>query len=128
MRILLADDDEAFREALHEALLEQGLEVELASTVDEVCRAVQVGSFDAVVSDVCMPGDGSTLVARLRDIPSEIPVVLISAHDQPALRERALAGGVFAYLTKPIDLRALRVTLQLVGARRSGGRGGAGQG
>lgn len=127
MRVLLADDDEAFREALQEALLEQGFEVQLASTVDEVCEAVQAETFDVVVSDVCMPGDGTTLVARLRGIRPETPVVLISAHDQPALRERALADGAFDYCTKPIDLGGLRATLQRASARRAGGQGGTGR-
>jgi len=121
MRVLLADDDEPFREALREALLEEGFEVRLASTVEEACQAARTEALDVIVSDVCMPGDGTTLVQRLRPIQPETPVVLISALDQPEVRERALAGGAFDFFTKPINLGSLRAALERAWARRTGG-------
>jgi DNA-binding response OmpR family regulator len=111
-KVLLADDDCDFREALEEALRTQGFEVVVVGDVDEACRVVALGGIDVVVSDVRMPGDGSTLPNRLRTIPDAPPVILITAFDEPGMRARVLWDGAAAYLQKPLELEWLRRTIE----------------
>jgi CheY-like chemotaxis protein len=111
-KVLLADDDCDFREALEEALRTQGFEVVVAGNVDEACRVVGLGGIDVIVSDVRMPGDGSTLPNRLRTIPEAPPVILITAFDEPGMRARVLWDGAAAYLQKPVELDWLRRAIE----------------
>lgn len=109
--VLIADDDAGLREALQELLSREGFEIEVAASVAEACRALERLAFDVVLSDVRMPGDGSTLPERLRGIRPGTPVILMTAFDEPGVRERATADGVVAYLRKPLSLPDLRAAL-----------------
>ena len=55
-RILVVDDDKAFRGMLVEALLEKGFEVETAGSAEEGIRLAGSGGFDLVLQDVMLPG------------------------------------------------------------------------
>ena len=111
-KVLLADDDYDFREALEEALRTRGFEVVVAGDVEEACRVIALGGIDVVVSDVRMPGDGSTLPNRLRTVPDAPPVILITAFDEPGMRTRVLWEGAAAYLQKPVELDWLRRAIE----------------
>ena len=67
------------------------------------------GRFDCLITDVSMPGrSGLELQERLRDLGSSIPVIIVTADTNPATRSRAMRGGAYAYLTKPVkDERTL---------------------
>jgi CheY-like chemotaxis protein len=110
-RILLADDDTGFREALQEALAMDGHDVTVAGSVDEACELVVDHPIDIVVSDINMPGDGITMPERLRRAGRELPVIMITGFDEASVRERARASGAAAYLVKPVSLAALRRAL-----------------
>jgi DNA-binding NtrC family response regulator len=112
-RVLIAEDNDSLREALRAALESEGLEVRLATSAEEACRWAASGEFDAVLSDICMPGnlDGAALVRRMSRISPGTPIVLMTGFDQPGGRDRALAEGAVDYLLKPIGLERLRVAL-----------------
>ncbi|HWP66525.1 MAG TPA: response regulator [Candidatus Limnocylindria bacterium] len=111
-KVLLVDDDSDFREALEEALRTQGFDVTVAGDADSAYQVVLGGGIDVVVSDVRMPGDGSTLPKRLRGIDDAPPVILITAFDEPGMRTRVLWEGAVAYLQKPIELDWLRRAIE----------------
>ena len=111
-KVLLVDDDSDFREALEEALRAQGFEVTVAGDAESACDVVAEGGIDVVVSDVRMPGDGSTLPKRLRTMDGAPPVILITAFDEPGMRARVLWEGAAAYMQKPIELDWLRRAIE----------------
>lgn len=111
-RILLADDDVDFREALERALTVHGFEVCIAGSVGELCRLLEVDSPDLVLSDVRMPGDGTTVPGRVRAIRPGTPVVVMTGFDEAGVRERVLRDGAVAYVEKPLELAHLHRVLE----------------
>ncbi len=78
-----------------------------------------------VVLDLHMPKvSGFEVQARMAESGLRIPVIVITGHDSPEARARALGGGAAAYLCKPLDGLALRETIQtaVVGRPATNGR------
>lgn len=112
-RILIADDDAALREALGEALSVQGHDVRMVSDVDEALASIDRESFDVLLADVMMPGDGATLPQRLHSLASRPRVILMTGFDRPGVQSRVMADGAFGYLLKPIRLADLCAVVDL---------------
>ena len=71
------------------------------------------GRFDCLITDVRMPGrSGLDLLQHLRSVGSSMPVIIITADPNPTTRSRAMRGGAYAYLTKPVSSDALFCHLQ----------------
>jgi FixJ family two-component response regulator len=63
---------------------------------------------DCVVLDYQMPGlTGRDVQRRLALAQISLPIIVVTAHDQPALREQCLADGAVAYLAKPLHREPL---------------------
>jgi len=112
-RILLVDDDEDICFALRKFLTARGYEVIAAGTCRAAEEAFAAGQPDVAVIDYALP-DGSALelLARLREIDSSVPLVVLTAHGSIDLAVRAIKEGAEQFLTKPIELPALLVVLQ----------------
>lgn len=66
------------------------------------------GRFSGLVTDLNLPGmNGQQLQQHIRLVDPRLPVIVISAQSDPAIRARALASGALAYLTKPINDQVL---------------------
>ena len=106
--VLLVDDEEALVRLGEETLAALGYEpVGFASSAAalEAFRA-DPDRFDLVLSDEAMPGmTGSELVAALRRLRPQVPVVLMSGYVSPALTARARELGVAEVLAKPLVSR-----------------------
>ena len=114
-RLLIAvvDDEEAVRTALRRLLRSASLDVETFSSGAEFLESVKEHQPDCVVLDLHMPQvNGFAVQARLAEVGSRVPIVIITGHDSSESRERALAGGAAAYLRKPVDDRALLEAIQ----------------
>ena len=71
------------------------------------------GRFDCLITDVSMPGrSGLELQERLRELGSSMPVIFITADTSPVTEARALRGGAYACLTKPVNDEVLFHLLQ----------------
>jgi len=89
------------------------LDVDVSSAVDGVTGLEQIKSLNpnVVVLDIGLPGlDGWEVLSQLRQDPNsaEIKVLVLTAHAQPEMADRAAQGGADAFMTKPfrpIDLR-----------------------
>jgi EAL domain-containing protein (putative c-di-GMP-specific phosphodiesterase class I)/CheY-like chemotaxis protein len=106
--VLVADDEEALRECYSQALLDAGLDVELASDTGSALRVLDRGSFDVVVSDIMMPGlDGLDFLRVVHDRDPDLPVILVTG--QPSLETaiRAMEHGALQYLVKPFRMETL---------------------
>ncbi|MCE9671923.1 response regulator [Myxococcus stipitatus] len=102
-RALVVDDSLTAR-ALHRAMLEAGgFNVHLAASGARALERLSTDTYDVVICDLDMEEmDGTQLIARLRARPetATLPVILVSAHDSAAARERGLAAGADGYLSK----------------------------
>src|SRR5579864_6567085 len=114
-QILLVDDDPALLQALPQAisLRMSGVQVQTASDAFVALKLLQELEYDAIVSDVKMPGiDGLALLEKIVAQYPEIPVILITGHGEHDLAIRALRGGAYDYILKPIDRDDFAASLQ----------------
>jgi len=110
--IAVVDDEEPIRKALQRLIRSSGLEAVTFATGEDFLASVGGSVPDCLVLDLHMPGlSGSEVQVRLARIHPLIPVVVITGHDQPGARSRALAAGAAAYLRKPVDGEALLDTI-----------------
>lgn len=124
LRILLAEDNLVNQMLMERLLHKRGHEVVIADTGHAVLAAWEAHTFDLILMDVQMPElDGFETTAEIRRresaSSSHVPIVALTAHAMSGDRERCLAAGMDAYLTKPIDPKVLDATLERF-ARREG--------
>jgi PAS domain S-box-containing protein len=115
MRILIVDDSADTVEMLRRLFEMDGAVVATASGATEALEIAGQKDFDAVLSDISMPGmDGFEFVRRLRELTrhKDVPVLAITGFGRPADVERAEAEGFFSHVTKPIDVNDLVQTLR----------------
>lgn len=114
--VLLAEDTESNRAIIAAMLEKMGCRVETAVNGAEALEAATSQRFDAVLMDVMMPVmDGEEAVRRIRaseEPYSRTPVIGITAHTLHEERERLLAAGMSACLSKPVKKMELRSSLQ----------------
>ena len=104
LRIAVVDDEESIRKAFKRLMRSAGMDVDTFPSGVEFLEAMPRYRPDCVVLDLHMPGvNGFDVQARLAQSGSRLPVVVITGHDTPESRARALAGGAAAYLLKPVD-------------------------
>lgn len=117
--ILLVDDDTALLQALPHmvALRIHGVQVDIAASAVEALAMIQHYDYDALVSDIKMPGmDGIELLRKLREFRPETPILLITGYLEPGLMIEAMQNGAYDFIQKPIDriyfVAALRRAIQ----------------
>jgi two-component system response regulator PilR (NtrC family) len=108
-RALIVDDEPDIRELLEITLGRMNLEVSVADTLASATRELRNGNFDLCLTDMRLPdGDGLDLVAWIQNHKPHTPVAVITAHGNVETAVRALKLGAFDFLSKPLDLAALR--------------------
>jgi two-component system, cell cycle response regulator len=109
-RVLVVDDVPANVKLLEARLSAEYFDVMTASNGAEALTIVERGECDIVLLDVMMPDmDGFEVCRRLKSNPAthHIPVVMVTALDQPSDRVRGLEVGADEFLTKPVNDIAL---------------------
>jgi two-component system response regulator HydG len=118
-RILLVDDDRAFRLSTAELLREDGHEVVEAENGAQAAEALQVGLFDLMLLDLRMPGlDGLRMVEVLRERGEPIPILMISGFGTVESAVESLHLGADDFLTKPVDPDVLSARVGQILERR----------
>jgi DNA-binding response OmpR family regulator/anti-sigma regulatory factor (Ser/Thr protein kinase) len=105
-RVLIVDDDPALLEALPETirLRMPGTVVDISTGAAPALQQIGAVDYDAIVSDIKMPGmDGLGLLAQVRALRPDTPVLLITGHGEHDLAIRSLRAGAYDYIQKPID-------------------------
>ncbi|MES1176352.1 MAG: EAL domain-containing protein [Myxococcales bacterium] len=102
-KVLLVDDDSAVRNALRRILEKRGYRVQACCSGNEALEQLALGGFDAMVSDVRMPGmNGLKLLRAVREHDLDLPVILVTGNPDLASATEAVEHGAFQYLIKPI--------------------------
>jgi len=111
--ILLIDDDDSLRRVMEFSLTEAGHTVQTAASGEDGLRLFEKGNFDAVITDITMPGmSGMEVLAKVRQRVPTIPVIVITAYGTIESAVEAMKQGAFDYITKPFNRDELRLTLE----------------
>jgi CheY-like chemotaxis protein len=114
-RILIVDDKATSRELLRTILERQGFTVTEAADGEEALQQARAEIPDLILLDLQMPvRNGYEVLSELRQDPrfASLPIIALTASAMQGDRERALAAGFTAYLTKPVTLAHLREEIQ----------------
>ena len=118
-RVLVVDDEPDLRDLLATSLRYAGFDVTAAASGREALAAVSETRPDLIVLDVMMPDmDGFTVTRKLRARGDVMPVVFLTARDQPDDAVTGLTVGGDDYVTKPFSLAELVARIHAV-LRRS---------
>jgi PAS domain S-box-containing protein len=105
LRILLAEDNEINQALAVKILQKRGHTVIVAGNGREAIWVLETQTIDLVLMDIQMPemdGFAATAEIRQREIETHIPIVALTAHAMKGDRERCLAAGMDAYVSKPL--------------------------
>jgi two-component system cell cycle response regulator DivK len=114
-KILVVDDNPVSRELLREVLENPDQQVLEAENGEEAWEKILGEKPDIVLLDIQMPVlDGYQVLQRVRSNPEcrNLPVIALTAFAMQKDRDKALASGFDAFITKPIDAAALRIQVQ----------------
>jgi DNA-binding NarL/FixJ family response regulator len=111
-RLVIADDHPLFRGALREAVggLLQRVEISEAGSFDDVARLLDSSSeVDLILLDLTMPGvRGFSGLMYLRAQYPSVPVVVVSANDDPSVIRRCMDFGASGFIPKTLDIEGMR--------------------
>ncbi|HWO38709.1 MAG TPA: response regulator [Candidatus Acidoferrum sp.] len=105
-KILIVDDDPDVRNGMHVRLKANHYDTFFAGDALSSMAEARKHEPDLIILDLGLPaGDGFVVMERLKSIPAlaVIPIIVVSARDVLANKERALKAGAKAYLQKPVD-------------------------
>jgi CheY-like chemotaxis protein/anti-sigma regulatory factor (Ser/Thr protein kinase) len=112
LRVLVVDDNEVNREIIAEMLARLGHDVTIAADGEGALATLQAQTFDAVFMDVQLPGmSGLEVTRHFRATTTATPVIGLTAHTSREARDRCLAAGMSAVLTKPVIAQQLEAAL-----------------
>jgi len=120
-RILIADDEEALREALRIFLTSRGYEVGLADNGRHALDELEKAEYDLLITDIRMPVmTGEELLTQLLDAPAESrpAIIVITAHGTIESVIKGMKVGVSAYLRKPLSMAELETAVNTAIDRR----------
>jgi FixJ family two-component response regulator len=111
--VAVVDDDASFRKAVGRLVRLWGFRTGTFASAEEYLRIA--APADCIVLDLHHEGmSGLELQGRLAADGRSIPIIFVTAMDDPVARRRALEGGAVAYLEKPFDEYRLLEVLQAV--------------
>jgi len=112
-KVLVVDDEPGVRFGIRDFLEQQGYEIEEAESCEDAQHLFRTSRPDIVIADYMLPdGTALDLLPRLKEIDSDIPLLVLTAHGSIDLAVRAIKEGAEQFLTKPLELPTLQVILQ----------------
>ena len=107
--ILLVDDEPGILRMFKAALTNYGFLTEEARDGREAMDRLARGTFDAIVSDINMPGSGGLEFLRaVRERDLDVPVIMMTGKPSAQSSRKAMESGAFRCLTKPVMPATLR--------------------
>lgn len=118
-RVLIVDDEDFVRDLLQEILEGEGCDVQLAASGSEALAMFQDFHFDAVCTDVGMPGmSGWELARELRHLNQQIPIAVITGWGEAVGSNEQKAAGVDWVIAKPFTAERIAELVQDIARRR----------
>lgn len=122
VRILLVEDTQDVGEAICRRFQQTGHTVDWETDGSAASEILSFTDFDLVILDVMLPGmDGFSILRKLRQARSNVPVLVLTARSEVDDRVSALDLGADDYLVKPFDFRELEARARVLMRRRSSG-------
>lgn len=111
--LLLVDDDQEVVARLKRILTKEGYAVLCAHSGEEAIEVIFANKIEVMITDVMMADmNGIDLIERAMKTYSNLECIVITGHKDDALAVKALRAGAFDYLTKPIDLEELTISIK----------------
>jgi signal transduction histidine kinase/CheY-like chemotaxis protein len=124
-RILVVDDEEPVRELLCDILEDEGVEVTLAANGAEALARFEPGKFDAVLTDLGMPGmNGWELLRKISERDQRVPLAVITGWGELVSTHEEKAARIEWVLTKPFSLSQICEIAQEITRRKQSREGG----
>jgi DNA-binding response OmpR family regulator len=102
--IALLDDEPEMRKAIRRLLTCWGFQVEEYVCGEALLAALDSHPLELLLLDLQMPGiNGFEVLEVLRSRSNSVPVIIVTAHDEPGTRERLQALGAYTFIKKPFD-------------------------
>jgi len=102
--VATVDDDRRVRQSVQSVLESAGYEAVSFESAETFLLSGALPRVSCVIADVRLPRmDGTELQRRIRRERRQLPVILITAHDDDHVRRQALQDGAVAFLIKPFD-------------------------
>ena len=115
MRILIAEDEKSLNRIIAKQLKASGYSVDCCFNGEEAYDLISMTDYDAAVFDVMMPGiDGFSLLRRIRNEGSNLPVLFLTARDSIEDRVEGLDIGADDYLVKPFAFEELLARIRVI--------------
>ena len=122
MRIFLVEDTHDVGEAICRRFQQAGHTVDWETDGQAASDILSFTEYDLVVLDVMLPGlDGFSILKKMRQSGSGVPVLILTARSEIDDRVGALDLGADDYLVKPFDFRELEARARVLLRRRAGG-------
>jgi len=110
--VLIVDDEKHTREGLQQALAEN-YDVSVAASADEAFNLMDAHPYDAVITDLRMPGkSGLKVIDRALAMPSKPAVLMMTAYGNIDTAVEAMRRGAVDFLTKPVNIERLDVLIR----------------
>ncbi len=111
-RILVVDDEEAFRYMLASLIEGEGYTVQSAADGVQAINAVQAKGFDVALLDVKMPKvDGVEVLKFIKEFAPDIEAIMVTAGGDLRLAAECMKLGAYDYITKPFSTEELLGTI-----------------
>ncbi len=117
-RILLADDEDLFRDTTADLLRKSDYIVDCASDAAEAAKMLAAEQYDVLISDIKMPGNAELeLVLKVNELARGLPIILVTGYPAVKTAARAVEHAVVAYLIKPVQMDELLAHVRVSAAR-----------
>src|ERR1051325_3492395 len=111
-RILIVEDERVLAKNLNEMLRAHGYDVVVAANGKDAVAQASASAPDVVLLDVLLPdADGIHLLPKIKAEAPAAGVIVMTAHGNERIAVDAMKAGAFEYLTKPVDLDELMITV-----------------
>ena len=115
MRVLLAEDEKALSRVLVTIFEKNHYSVDPVYNGEDALSYLQSGNYDVAVLDIMMPKmDGITVLRKVREAGSQIPILMLTAKSEVEDKVLGLDSGANDYLAKPFDTKELLARIRSI--------------